>query len=290
MRNEDWTLRYPGTELVFGSMASGFPLKEFPETGSIGAEYDDEARPRQDGMSFGQDFETDMPLTFRVWADGYTVEEGMALAESFLARWRPRRLRHTPGAVAELESFTGRFVYGRPRRSLFNDDRLKRDGIVDMIVEFDAVDPHWYGPGDQATLQYVPAASGGFTFPLVFPMTTSTPSDRSVAVKVGGSMETWPVTTIKGPIIAPQVVIGDFIDYRSQKTLSPNDTLVIDSRPWNRGIYLNGAGVGGFLDAYSTRLAQSALPPGNHEILLRGTSAEGTALVTVQWQNAYSRY
>lgn len=289
MAHGDWYLRYPGTTLAFGSYASGLSLPDFPEVGQVSLGTDDTDRPRGDGVAFGQDFERDSTIKFTVRAEGVDMDTGRALRERFGAAWRGDAVRSTAGAVATLESNTGRYAFGRPRRFWYDDVKLRRDGIVTMLADFAMASALWYGAEQVAGVQYVPAAEGGFTFPLTMPLTTSKNSDRSAGVHVGGTVPTWPVITIHGPITNPSIQIAG-LKFELQTTLASGQSVVIDTRPWSRQVTRSGASVAGMLSPYSTRLSMAALPPGVHELVLRGISEVGTANATVRWRDAYTTY
>ena len=149
---------------------------------------------------------------------------------------------------------------------------------------------HWYGAVQSVVVQYVPDAGGGFTFPLTFPASTTAESDRSVAASVGGSMRTWPVVTVHGPVTDPVVEVGADVRFALRTALGAGESIVIDTRPWSRTVTRGGASVAGLLSPYSTRLSAASLPPGVYEVVLRGVSAEGTATAEVAWRDAYATY
>jgi len=285
----DWYLRYPGTTLAFGSYSSGLSLVDFPEVGTVSLSTDDTDRPRGDGVAFGQDFERDASVKFTLRAEGVDIDTGRDLRERFGAAWRGDAVRSKAGAVATLESNTGRFAFGRPRRFWYDDMELRRSGTVSMLADFAMASALWYGVEQVAGVAYVPAAEGGFTFPLTFPLTTSQDSDRSAGVHVGGTLPTWPVITIYGPITNPSIQIAG-LKFELQTTLAAGQSVVIDTRPWSRQVTRAGASVAGILSPYSTRLSMAALPPGVHELVLRGISEVGTANATVRWRDAYATY
>lgn len=289
MAHGDWFLRYPGTALTFGSYESGLFLPSFPEVGTVGLETDDTGRPRGDGIAFGQDFERESTVKFDVITDGVDIDTARALKETFAAAWRGDRVRADPGSFAELEAFTGRIAFGRPRRFVANDRDMRRSGIVRIAAEFEMASALWYDREQVAGVNYVPAVGGGIVAPIITPITTTASSDRSSGVQVGGTLPTWPVIRIWGPITDPSVQIAG-LKFEVRTTLTGSQSIVIDTRPWSRAITRNGAAVAGMLSAYSTRLSEASLPPGSHEIVLRGISEQGTARAEVRWRNAYATY
>lgn len=289
MAHGDWYLRYPGTALAFGSYESGLSLPDFPEVGTVSLDTDDTDRPRGDGVAFGQDFERENTVKFTVRAEGVDMDTGRALREKFAAGWRGDAVRLTPGAVATLESNTGRFAFGRPRRFWHDDVALRRNGIVSILADFQMVSALWYGAESSEQFPYVPNAEGGFTAPFITPITTSVSSDRTAVLRVGGTVATWPVITVRGPITNPSIEIGG-VTFELWTTLAAGQSVVIDTRPWSRQVTRSGASVAGLLSPYSTRLGAASLSPGVHQVVLRGISVEGTANVEVRWRDAHATY
>lgn len=282
----DWRLRYAGTDLSFGSIASSMVFPVAPSVGSPDVETDDARRPRGDGVLFGADFVGGRTIDFEIDVVGDDEAETLSRVSALSRAWRADRIRQTPGALAELTSHNGRTAFGRPRRFAASDDSLPQ-GLSAVTADFVTADANWYGPEQASRVDFVPAAGGGLKAPLASPLSTTATSDRSTVFTVSGAANTWPVFEVVGPISNPVVeVVGRFrLTFRL--SLAYDQRLVIDTRPWARTILRNGASVAGSLSRTSSRLSQASLPTGSHQLVLRGASAPGTAAVTVRWRDAY---
>ncbi|AYN59103.1 minor tail protein [Arthrobacter phage Yang] len=284
---QPWLLTYPGEDLVFGSVESGYVFTAAPDLGAREIEHEDERRPRGDGSSFGQDYVGGRTITFELDVNGVDQAATEAKLAALSRAWRADVVRSTPGATAALISHNGRVAYGRPRRFASNDD-LAPQGISTVVADFATADDQWYGAIEQGvTVSLVPAPSGGLLAPLAAPLSTTLSSDRSQGIRIGGETPTWPVFEIQGPITNPVVELVGALRMEFRLTLAYDQTLVVDSRPWARSILRNGASVAGAITRTSTRLAHAALDPGAYEFVLRGTANSGNPSATIRWREAY---
>lgn len=285
----DWTLAYPGLALPFGSVASGLVFDTAPEIGAPEITTDDAQRPRSDGVAFGVDYHSGLTITFALTVSGTDTADARARLATLKQAWRADVVRSTPGAVATLTADTGRLTFGRPRRFASGDELLPF-GISAVTADFATADTLWYGEEHAVTVHFAPDPGGGLIAPLAAPLTTTATSDRSSVLTVAGEAETWPVFEIAGPITNPSIEVVGLFRMDFLLTLAYDETLVVDSRPFARSILRNGASVAGALTHTSTRLSKAALPPGVHELVLRGTSEPATAKVTARWRDAYTTY
>ena len=283
----DWRLVYPGTDLAFGSVTSGLVFPVAPAIGTTETEADDTRRPRGDGTVFGVDYLSGQTIGFAVDVVGPDESATRARLATLARAWRGDAVRSSPGAVAELVAHTGRSTFGRPRRFVSNDDEI-HSGLAAVTADFVTADDLWYGPEQAAEVSLVPAAGGGLVAPLASPLSTTATSDRSAVFQVDGEVPTWPVLEVAGPLTSPVIEIVGVLRIELDLTLAYDQTLVIDTRPWARTVLRDGASVSGRRTRASTRLDAAALPPGTHQLVLRGASATGTARATARWRNAYT--
>lgn len=281
-----WRLVYPGVELPFGTIESGFVFETAPDLGARAISNEDAARPRGDGRSFGQDYVDGRTITFELAVPGNDEEEARQRLGALSRAWRADSVRLSSGAVATLESDRGRVTFGRPRRFASAEEWLPQ-GLALVTADFETSEDAWYGPEQRADVSLVPAPGGGLVAPLAAPLATTATSDRSRVFTVGGELNTWPVFEVAGPITNPVVEIVGVLSMEFRTTLAEGETLVADSRPFARSILRNGASIAGTLAPRATRLSQAALAPGRYELVLRGTSEPGTARAAVRWRDAY---
>jgi hypothetical protein len=204
----------------------------------------------------------------------------------------PSRLQ--PGMVSELyiqDGETCYVTYGRPTNC--QDTRgTRRQGWIPVTADFRTITHKFYEAEWQSnTITTAPDTNLGFTFPLTFPLETSTGFSEEDIVIVDGNTDTWMLSYVYGPILAPEIeVVGYYkIKTDSNFSLGPHDYLEIDPRPWNRRIMKNGTqNVAGRFTQDSRRPSVQTLPPGTHKIILKGTDATGTARLETRWRNAWT--
>ena len=283
----DWTLSYVGTELVFGSHESVMGFASAPAVGLPDEFIDDFGVPSGDGRLFGVDYLGGQTVTFEV--DIFTPGDREA-AEAVLAEmrraWRGDAIRTEPGAVATLTADSGRVTFGRPRRFVADQDG-DRDGVVRVTADFATSTDLWFGAEDSVEIGLIPPAGGGLVAPLSAPLSTTASSDRSRVFVVGGRTATPPVIEVTGPITNPVVEVLGVFRMEFRLTLAYDETLVVDTRTHARTVTRNGASVAGVLTAASTRLSDASVPPGPHELVLRGTSSTGTPTARLSWRDAF---
>lgn len=285
----NWRLAYSGTNFQFGTIDSHyvFPQSGPPGISNIDIDDQDASRPRGDGVLFGTDYRSGTTVTFDIEVDGGDSEQSANDLLQVLAKaWRGDSIRQTPGALATLTAHTGRSTFGRPRRFQPKYD-LTPFGITAVTCDFATADDLWYDPEDTAVVKLIPDVGGGLVAPLASPLSTTATSDRSQTFTVGGTVPTWPVITIMGPLTNPVIEVLGRFTLSFNLTLAADQKLVIDTRPWARTIKRNGANVAGTLLASTSRLSDTAVPPGTYNLSLRGASATGTPQAQIAWRNAY---
>jgi len=108
------------------------------------------------------------------------------------------------------------------------------DRTATWSVMVTAADPRRYGATLQSGTTALPSTTGGLTFPITFPITFSatTVSGQINAVN-SGTLDTRPVLTITGPVVAPTVSAlypdGSVRQLIYSQDLATGDVLVIDT-------------------------------------------------------------
>lgn len=283
---ENWTLQYSGVTVPFGTEPTGFNFAAAPEIGMPDIATDDTDRPRSDGVAFGVDTFGGRTVSFAIDVLGAAEADVRGHAAVLAHAWRADVVRNSPGAVATLISDSGRVTFGRPRRFAADNEWQQQD-LIRVAADFACADTLWYGAESSQVVTYAPAVGGGLVAPLASPLSTTATSDRSQVFTVGGAVATWPVFEVVGPITNPVVEVVGLFRMEFRTTLAFDQTLVVDTRPWVRSVLRNGASVAGTLSRTSARLSQASVPPGAHELVLRGVSDTATARATVRWRDAY---
>lgn len=250
--------------------------------------------PRSDHMVFGRDYRQGMTVIFDMvlHKDRPSVGEGRDLLAVLKKVWRNDSGRKIPNTVVPLRmnrhGIVSR-VYGRPRSFMVDRGRIDR-AYVPITAEFQCVDDLWYDDEEESnSIAIVPAAVGGLSSPLSAPLTSTGVGEKEGEISVGGDTDTWIVATIHGPITNPEIdALGQW-KLKLLTTISNGDYVTVDSRPWSRGVLRNNvANVAGSITQDSPRLEEMKLPPGDHQVVLRGSDGTGTAWIEYKWRKARS--
>ncbi|MFA5608316.1 MAG: hypothetical protein WDA07_14255 [Leucobacter sp.] len=293
----DWILTYPGVEYRFGPPDHTVELVGWTFQAD-GSRNDDTPAPRMDGIIFGEDFLEAGRLQIDVKIDFTThpvpVETRAQLAwearQAFSEAWRADVVRSRPGAVAEL-TMGGEVAFeGRPRPVAWDDDAQNVGLIYGSALfvpagtgVFDVTGPNagWR----TVSVQLVPPEVGAWVFPLTFPVSGTTAAVRASVFEVGGTASAWPVIEVDGPIQsgASVEVTGEW-SVTLNRGLAYDETARLDTRPGQRSMTVNGRPVN-LLVPSSPSLADLSLSPGPHQVALRGSSLEGTAVARLRWRD-----
>jgi hypothetical protein len=163
------------------------------------------------------------------------------------------------------------------------------DRVSTYSVLVTAADPRRYSTTLQTGTTGLPSTTGGLTFPVTFPITFSatTVSGQIVATNVG-TIETRPVLTITGPVVAPTVAglypDGSVRQLIYSQDLQSGDVLVIDTD--SHAVILNG-GVSRrrFLTVPSGWPTISAGGSVNYQF--QSSTYNATAMLTAAWRSAW---
>jgi hypothetical protein len=163
------------------------------------------------------------------------------------------------------------------------------DRIATYSVLMTAADPRRYSTSLQSGTTGLPTTTGGLTFPATFPITFSatTVSGQINAVN-SGSMDTRPVLTIAGPVVAPTVSTlypdGTVRQLIYSLDLATGDVLTIDTDAHT--VILNG-GVSRrrFMSVPSGWPTIPAASSVNYQF--QSSTYNATAMLTATWRSAW---
>lgn len=289
-RDGEWTLAYGSESFTFGLPDSEAAFLKAPDLGDTALLVADSPRARTDGVGFGVDFRGGRTVTFDLGVARSDEATALAALERVSRLWRADEVRGAPGATATLTARHAgreRVLVGRPRRFAENIDDVK-DGYVGILADFACADDVYYSATESVrTISLVPPLTGGIMAPLSTPIRTTSATDRSVGITVGGSLPAWPVIAITGPIVNPSIeIVGKWrMDFNV--TLLAGQTLRVDTRPWARTIKRDSASIPGAISRSSVRLGNASLAPGVYEVAFRGLSESGTSTASFSWRDTY---
>lgn len=277
--------------LVFGP-GTDFNVSSF-EIGAPAERLNDRSRSREDGDSSGREYRGGRVIAFELNALGsdYGVLDRLAALE---AAWDAEAVRTSTGGVSVLSYRRGgktRRVYGRARR-FAPVTTLDFAGNVPVTAEFRTFGHAFYDDAEMAsTVSITAAAQGGLVLPLLPPLILSGSGSGSAPVQIGGTKAAWLLSAIHGPITNPTVQVVDQWSLTLLTTIAADQTVVVDPRPWRRTVTRSdGANLAGAFTADSQRLSLLRVPPGAHEVILRGQDPTGTASLTTFWRATWSSY
>lgn len=247
---------------------------------------------QRDGIVPGQDYLGSSTWGFSLFTDVQDWGEALALAGTFKGAWWDPAVRMSPMRVEPLRyHMAGRWrrVYGRPQRYAPPDGGLLTSlGRAEFEADFLVVDDRHYDDEEQdVQLNMVPATVEGFSFPLSFPIQTVERTATLRQITVGGDTDTWPRITVYGPILNPEITVGDWT-LRLRGELAYDQEVVVDTAPWKMSLERLDGTVSPMRLSLDTRFSGLSLAPGYHSVLLTGTDLTGTARATIAWRDAYN--
>lgn len=286
LRNGQWELN----GVVFGE-GTNIPAQPV-SIGSADISTKDAIRPRVDGSLAGRDTFAGRSMTFDLGVIGTRRDDDLEALEN---AWRNDATRQTPGAVTALRYMRRnrvRTVFGRPRRFAVDVGGRKAQ-FYRATAQFDLMDSMYYSDKENSnTVTIVPPQSGGLIAPLKAPLTTVRRSSSPGSIFVDGSLPAWLRIVIHGPIIRPKVdIVGKWAIEFKDLDLKYDEWVEINPTPGGGYIRKNGAiNLGGALTPDSPYLSKMIVPPGNQEIVLRGTDQTGTSYMQVFWRDTYASF
>lgn len=252
----------------------------------------DHAKPFGDGALAGRDYLGSGTWTFELSTNVRDEVGALAKAGALISAWRDPKVRLRPNVTVPLSyQVAGRWrrVYGRPAQITdpVSDVNAKL-GVAKLVASFRVLDPNFYD--DQPTnvkLTIVPETSGGFVFPLVFPISSrKTSGKRAGLVDNLGDVSSPLIVKFHGPARNPKVVAAAGWEVGISGSLAYDQSVTIDARA-GTAIRNDGASVAGSLTR-ATQLSKAVIPSGPSELTFTAIDETGTASVDLSWRNSYS--
>jgi hypothetical protein len=283
----DWQFDLAGVGFGYGESVS---LGKF-ERGGFSVRDQDQPSVDEDAIIFGRDHKTPDAWNFTLYTDLSDLTNALNTVEALENLWDASGTRDTPQAVLPLRyRINGRIrrIYGRPRRFSATPQSVAQQGKIGIVADFLPAHTGTFDDSSNDQTFAVGTATfgpSGVTFPVTFPYlwggTTGSPQTRTLTV--AGTQRTFAIATItagSGILTNPYLVI-DGTTLKLSGSLSPGDSVVLNSNPWETGIYrTDGTTSSLVLDAISV-LSTLRLDPGPHTITFGGTDGTGSAHATV---------
>jgi hypothetical protein len=233
----------------------------------------DQARSGQHGVSAGEDWLGERPITIDVLVRPSTDAAEQAARRLLAGAFRPL----TSTAVVPLVWMEDDGV----RYQLFGKPRAASSQLAPTLpteARFLATDPRIYAAAAKSLSAALPTLSGGLTFPAAAPFVFGAAgAGGAIAATNDGTIDTPWVITFTGPLVAPTVehTAQSRTLSLSGATLAAGETVVIDSAA--RTVLLNGT-----TSRYSWLSSSSqwwTLEPGANALRFGAASGSGTCQV-----------
>ncbi|GAA4923492.1 hypothetical protein [Nesterenkonia rhizosphaerae] len=293
-------VRFEGLEIGSTERRHGDVVISDMDFGSTEYVTADQQQEGRDGVTPGRDYLRGTIAAFTISSNQRTMRQAREVLSEFLAAWRDRKRRLTPGLLVPLEysplDMDGEWfrIYGRPRSNdSYIFDHLMRQGVGTVNLEFEQLEPRFFAGGEageqQATIRATAAASGtGWTFPLTFPVSSPGPPEpASTVITVSGSEPTPPIIEFHGPGRRFQINgnAGWHMGLDPDVELAADEVITID--PLSRTVTDNFGRPRSVLDLRSA-LGQIELHPGTETLFFSAEDVTGTAHAIIRWRDAYA--
>jgi hypothetical protein len=285
--------QYALDDHVFG-YGTPWPVYAF-DVGYPDVETQDIPVPREDGVSMGVDRFGSMTISidFEVDAASGTESEALNLLARIRRAWYGTDKRLVPQSYQVLSYRTGgsgeqRRVYGRGRTLTPATLENVHVGVIPCSAQFQCRDPFFYSDTEFSdSTPFIPAPTGGLVFPTTMPFFMAGGGGSAArGFEVRGEEPAWIAIRINGPLENPVVeVVGQYA-FQLLTRIPAGDAVIVDPQPWSRTVRRasDGANMSGRLSGTSAWLADMRVPPGFHEIVLRGSDPTGTSSVEAYWR------
>lgn len=282
--------------LMFGRN-TGIEVTDFDYGGKPDTDSGDTRLPGEDGVRFGFDTLGSRALTFEMLVNATSAEGARQSWRALSGQWNASNVRSSSGSVTYLRmnlpgSETLR-VYGRPRKFAVASGNGKWVGInagaVPIVADFAAADAKFYSDTlVTETLSLLPDESGGFVWPISWPVYFQPGGTQAGILTNDGDMPTWPIIKFIGPVSNPTFkYVGTNRSITLNTILADGQSVTIDTRPWVRTtLRENGGSYAGYLRG--SRLSDMYLAPGTSEVSFKGNDSTGNARCSISYRSAYS--
>lgn len=252
----------------------------------------DSGRPRDHGLFVGLDVMGGGELTLEgdVSAHGSTT---------FVEAWQGLAAATVPGGTIQSPLYFNLPGYGTlvtqarvSKRDLPIDITFALGNLAAATLLFRASDPRSYATPTLAPSVVPPNNSGGFSFPMSFPLTfTGGSGAGALSVTNNGNIETRPRLIVEGPCTNPSITLAAAEESPSltfNLVMNAGDRLVLDTDLHIATYYTAGSTIGVTrLYALEAGSQWFTLPPGTSTIQFRTTDPEPSGLLTVEYASSW---
>lgn len=148
-----------------------------------------------------------------------------------------------------------------------------------------------YSPGDLVESPpgsglYLPDAAQPVSDGLRFPLVARGYSTRLNTFNVVGDKPAAFVAEIRGAVLNPRIEVPGLFTYAAPTSLAYDEWITIDTRPGQMSVLRNGSKIAS-LTLTSSLLTDGLLTPGQHALILSGSSSTGNPEASITWRPVY---
>ena len=280
----DYQLVLATTGLVMGPSTT-YIIRKWDGIGHPGVRTTEQPKPFDHGAFMSTEYLVPRVFSASVAVRAATAELTQAAVDALNQAWffdatAPAAFETTTYVVVKLPGQVARRLYGRPRHSGFDIQRLV-NARGEAELEFMAGDPRWYSDTlNQGTFSVAAAVSGkGFNKSFDYGW-GGAGTNGTLSVVNAGNFTTQPTVVLTGPLTNVQLLnetTGKTLTITY--TLAASDTLTIDFNA--KTILLNGTA-----SRYSAKSGTWwSLVPGNNSLRMVVNSGSGSG--TISWRDAW---
>ncbi len=170
---------------------------------------EDSQNPINAATAFGVDRLAGPTWAWDLFVNEHNTVTALATLGKFESAWKMRNVRREIGAVTAIRYRVGhrvRRIYGRPRNLAKTLDNGILGGYVPLSTDFKCADANTYDDVETSVkLSLELEGTGGFVFPVVFPVTTKPAGLGGIEALVDGDADTYPLIRFEGPITNPSL-------------------------------------------------------------------------------------
>lgn len=271
---------------VFGGAGSPYQILSVDGLEALPAiRNQDDNRGYADGMFTGRDFLGGRIITITIQTTATSTASAQANFNTLQRALQPRTAGTAPLYFLLSAGESEQMINARVRSHISTIDPNYTYGYIISQVEFFCPDPRYYDSNEQtATMLFSPPLGRIYnrTYNLVYGGGSGT---ITTTIANNGWTDTYPIITINGPIVNPEVgnlTQNAYMEFNV--TLSSSDAFVIDL--YNKLITLNGNPARNTLISGTSNWFSAS--PGNNSFYFTGAGTlAGTTQAVVTWQSAY---
>jgi hypothetical protein len=277
--------------IVYGLGASSIQIQNTAyDPGTLAVQ--DQSVVGADGMLFGVDTQPGAVITQTgiAYTSPALQASAMDAYSSLAAIWNDPTIRLNDNLVQVFRAFyrgsnVVRRAYGRGRKIAPTYGQVYT-GQVPFVGQFQCADNNWYSDTASTAVATIRPSPFGYPMPIVLPQSVFGGGATYFTTCTNtGTLPTWPVFTITGPISNPLITYSNTpVSIGYTGVLKNTDQLVIDTRPWARTFLLNGANAAGAI--IGSPMISMALLPGVTTLVFSGGDRTGVATLNVSWRSA----